>query len=60
MDVGEGVASKVQVAHYERRPPLGEDLRAFGDGTVLTVAALHGQSLTPVRLLTSAFFVVDR
>ena len=36
-DFTEALAPEMQIAHDQRRPALGEDLGATGDGTVLAI-----------------------
>jgi len=49
-DLAEGLATQIQIADDQRRPSLGEQLRATGDRAVLPV----GPHESSVRRLTTA------
>jgi hypothetical protein len=56
VDFGEPLGSETQLAHDQRRPPLGENLGRLGDRAKLSVA-LHGEiPSTREHCSASSFF----
>jgi hypothetical protein len=54
-DLAEALTAQVQVADDQRRPTLGEDLRATGDGAVLAVGPHEGSVLRHPTVVKSRF-----
>src|SRR5262249_22013291 len=54
-DLTEGLAAQMHVADDQRRPPLSEDLRAAGDGAVLTVGP-HEANISRVTTVVKSRF----